>query len=253
MSIPKYKKIYDKIVQLILTNQWAVGSNMKSENELIKLFDVSRLTIRNVLSILENEGRISRSRGKATLILDRLLQNSKKSEIKDFSVTLNADYKLIEMQVVKNNFSKKFINSSSLYYIKRIRRLKNNEIYLISRAYIPIDIIGKISDSGNCFNINSIVTLNDGKYVENKKTSAAFRKILSLKEIENNVIEEVIDQTIDWIDKDSNPRAYGLEDYYYSGPLHNPREYTGMRLMVSIEELKSIPSVKQIDLSLIHI
>ena len=109
------------------------------------------------------------------------------------------------------------------------------------------DIIGKISDSGNCFNINSIVTLNDGKYVENKKTSAAFRKILSLKEIENNVIEEVIDQTIDWIDKDSNPRAYGLEDYYYSGPLHNPREYTGMRLMVSIEELKSIPSVKQID------
>ena len=68
-----------------------------------------------------------------------------------------------------------------------------------------------------------------------------------MKEIENNVIEEVIDQTIDWIDKDSNPRAYGLEDYYYSGPLHNPREYTGMRLMVSIEELKSIPSVKQID------
>ena len=129
MSIPKYKKIYDEIVQLILTNKWAVGSNMKSENELIEFFGVSRITIRNVLSILENEGRILRSRGKATLILDRLLQNSKKSEIKDFSVTLNADYKLIEMQVVKNNFSKKFINSSSLYYIKRIRRLKNNEIY----------------------------------------------------------------------------------------------------------------------------
>ena len=143
MSIPKYKKIYDEIIQLILTNKWAVGSSMKSENELIEFFGVSRITIRNVLSILENEGRILRSRGKATLILDRLLQNSKKSEIKDFSVTLNADYKLIEMQVVKNNFSKKFINSSSLYYIKRIRRLKNNEIYLISRAYIPIDIIGE--------------------------------------------------------------------------------------------------------------
>ena len=143
MSTPKYKKIYDKIVHLILTNQWAVGSNMKSENELIEFFGVSRITIRNVLSRLENEGRILRSRGKATLILDRLLQNSKNSEIKDYSVTLNADYKLIEVQVVKNNFNKKFINSSSLYYIKRIRRLKNNEIYLISRAYIPIDIIGE--------------------------------------------------------------------------------------------------------------
>ena len=109
------------------------------------------------------------------------------------------------------------------------------------------DIVGKISDYGNCFNINSIVTLNDSNYVENKNAAAAFRKILSLNEIDNNVIEEVIDQTIDWIDKDTNPRAYGLEDYYYSGPLHSPREYTGMRLMVSIDELKSIPAVKQID------
>ena len=109
------------------------------------------------------------------------------------------------------------------------------------------DIVGKISDYGNCFNINSIVTLNDSNYVENKNASAAFRKILSLNEIDKNIIEEVIDQTIDWIDKDANPRAYGLEDYYYSGPLHSPREYTGMRLMVSIDELKSIPAVKQID------
>jgi DNA-binding GntR family transcriptional regulator len=143
MNTPKYKKIHAKIVQLILTNQWAVGSNMKSENELIKLFGVSRLTIRNVLSILENEGRISRSRGKATIILDRLLQNSQETEIKDRSETLNADYKLLDVQIIKNSFVKKFTNTSSLYYINRIRRIKNNEVYLISRAYIPTDIIGK--------------------------------------------------------------------------------------------------------------
>ena len=142
MGTPKYKTIYDQIVKFILTNVWPVGSNMKSENELIKLFGVSRLTIRNVLNILENEGRIQRSRGKATLILDRLLQNNNRSEIKDFSVTLNADYKLIDVEVVKNNLIKKFKNSSSLYYIKRLRRLKNNELYLISRAYIPLEIIG---------------------------------------------------------------------------------------------------------------
>ena len=66
MDIPKYKKIYDRIVKLILTDEWPVGSNMKSENELIKMFRVSRITIRNVLNILENEERILRSRGKAT-------------------------------------------------------------------------------------------------------------------------------------------------------------------------------------------
>ena len=142
MGTPKYKIIYDQIVKFILSDVWPVGSKMKSENELIKLFGVSRLTIRNVLNMLENEGRIQRSRGKATLILDRLLRNNNHSEIKDFSVTLNADYKLIDVEVVKNNLMKKFKNSSSLYYIKRLRRLKNNELYLISRAYIPFEIIG---------------------------------------------------------------------------------------------------------------
>ena len=143
MNIPKYKKIYDQITKLILTNEWPVGSKMKSENELIQFFGVSRITIRNVLNILENEGRIFRSRGKATLILDKLLKNTVNSEIKDFSITLNADYKLLDVKLVKNNFKKKFKNSSTLYYIKRLRRLNNNEVYLISRAYIPIEIIGK--------------------------------------------------------------------------------------------------------------
>ena len=113
MGTPKYKIIYDQIVKFILTDVWPVGSNMKSENELIKLFGVSRLTIRNVLNILENEGRILRSRGKATLILDRLLQNNNRSEIKDFSVTLNADYKLIDVEIVKNNLIKKFNNGTN--------------------------------------------------------------------------------------------------------------------------------------------
>jgi len=126
--------------------------------------------------------------------------------------------------------------------------LKDNFYFNLNGA----DIIGKISDASNCLNINSIVIINEGEFVENENSIASIRKILSLNEVDNNVIEEIIDQTIDWIDYDSNPRAYGLEDYYYSGPLHNPKEYTGMRLMVSIDELKSIPAVKQIDWAIIQ-
>ena len=144
MNIPKYQLIYSEIINLILTNQWPVGSYMKSENELIQLFDVSRLTIRNVLSILENEGRIKRSRGKKTLILDRLLRNKKNSEIKDFSVTLNLDYYLLDFKIISNNQKNKFTSSLELYYIERVRRFQNKEIYLISRAYISKEIAGNI-------------------------------------------------------------------------------------------------------------
>ena len=147
MNTPKYQLIYFEIVNLILTNQWPVGSYMKSENELIQLFDVSRLTIRNVLSILENEGRIKKSRGKKTLILDRLLRNQTNSEIKDFSVTLNLDYYLLDFKIMSNNKKNKFTSSLELYYIERVRRFQNKEIYLISRAYISKEIVGNINKS----------------------------------------------------------------------------------------------------------
>ena len=147
MNTPKYQLIYSEIINLILTNQWPVGSLMKSENELIQLFDVSRLTIRNVLFMLETEGRIKRSRGKKTLILDRLLRNKTNSEIKDFSVTLNLDYYLLDFKIISNNQKNKFTSSLELYYIERARRFQNKEIYLLSRAYISREIAGNINKS----------------------------------------------------------------------------------------------------------
>ena len=108
-------------------------------------------------------------------------------------------------------------------------------------------IIGKITDSSSCFNINTLVKKSNSNYIENMNATAAFRKIMNLYEVDNNTIEEMIDQIIDWIDLDSNPRAYGLEDYFYSGPLNNPKEYSGMRLFFSINELKGIPAIRKVD------
>jgi type II secretory pathway component PulK len=108
-------------------------------------------------------------------------------------------------------------------------------------------IIGKITDSSSCFNINTLVKKSNSNYIENMNATAAFRKIMNLYEVDNNTIEEMIDQIIDWIDLDSNPRAYGLEDYFYSGPLNNPKEYSGMRLFFSINELKGIPATRKVD------
>ena len=227
MNIPKYKIIYDEIVKLILSNEWPVGSYMKSENELIKLFGVSRITIRNILNILENEGRILRSRGKATLILDRLLQNNQKSEIKDFSVTLNADYKLIDIEVVKNNFSKKFKNSSSLYYITRLRRLKNNEIYLISRAYIPIEIVGKDLNK-NIFKDKNLLNVLINKFdikitkseqevsavILNKDDSALFKTTPGSPAILNTWYLHDTSNKLVLIDQELTVRPLKVENYY---------------------------------------
>ena len=145
MIIPKYKYIYDEIRKNILTSKWPVGSSMKSENELIEIFKVSRITIRNVLSMLENEGRIKRSRGKKTLILNRLLRNKANSAIKNFSANVKDSYSLQEFIVISNNQKNFFYRSPSLYYVERILRLKDENTYLISKAYISKNIAGIIT------------------------------------------------------------------------------------------------------------
>tara|TARA_B100000902_G_scaffold228576_1_gene216995 strand:- start:1605 stop:2573 length:969 start_codon:yes stop_codon:yes gene_type:complete len=172
---------------------------------------------------------------------NKYLVSLKRAQYIEFqSLSLNAFRNVEAMSLNKIDKFSRF-NSSNL--------TKENPL-LTDEIYFEINgatIVGSIDDASNCFNINSLVRAGKDDYQENKKSMNAFRELMYLAEIDNNVAEEIIDQIIDWVDKNSNPRAYGLEDYYYSGPLHNPREFSGGRLLIDIEELKSIPSVRLVD------
>ena len=172
---------------------------------------------------------------------NKYLLSLKRSQYIDFqSLSLNS-FRNIE------SLSYRIIDDEYRFNSKKLSKnnpIINNQIYF---NFDNTEIIGNISDASNCFNINSMVFAKDGNYLENTQTTYAFRRLMNSYDIEDNLIEEIIDQIIDWIDRDSNPRAYGLEDYYYSGPLHNPREYSGMRLFISIDELKSIPAIKNVE------
>ena len=172
---------------------------------------------------------------------NKYLVSLKRAQYIEFqSLSLNAFRNVEAMSLNKIDKFSRF-NSSNL---TKVNPLLTDELYFeINGA----TIVGSIHDASNCFNINSLVRAGKEDYQENKKSMNVFRELMYLTEVDNNVAEEIIDQIIDWIDKNSNPRAYGLEDYYYSGPLHNPREFSGSRLLIDIEELKSIPSVRLVD------
>ena len=172
---------------------------------------------------------------------NKYLVSLKRAQYIEFqSLSLNAFRNVEAISLNKIDKFSRF-NSSNL--------TKENPL-LTDEIYFEINgatIVGSIDDASNCFNINSLVRAGKEDYQENKKSMNAFRELMYLAEVDNNVAEEIIDQIIDWVDKNTNPRAYGLEDYYYSGPLHNPREFSGGRLLIDIEELKSIPSVRLVD------
>ena len=172
---------------------------------------------------------------------NKYLVSLKRAQYIEFqSLSLNAFRNVEAMSLNKIDKFSRF-NSSNL--------TKENPL-LTDEIYFEINgatIVGSIDDATNCFNINSLVRADKEDFQENQKSMNVFRELMYLREVDNNLAEEIIDQIIDWIDKNSNPRAYGLEDYYYSGPLHNPREFSGGRLLIDIEELKSIPSVRLVD------
>ena len=123
-------------------------------------------------------------------------------------------------------------------YLPRNHPLLNNSFtYDANPGFVKTSV----KDISNCININSIVSLRNNQYEDNEENINRLKKYFMLKEIEEIYIDEFIDQVIDWIDKDSDPRANGVEDYYYTGPLTNPKHYSGMRFFYDLSELKPLP------------
>ncbi|WP_028044512.1 GntR family transcriptional regulator [Candidatus Stoquefichus massiliensis] len=65
-SMPLYLQLKNTIKGLIDSGEIQKGEKIPSENELCKKYDVSRITVRNALADLENEGYLIKKQGKGT-------------------------------------------------------------------------------------------------------------------------------------------------------------------------------------------
>lgn len=68
---PKYRQIYDRLRQGIVTGTYAAGTKLPSENELVQQFLASRPTVGRALAELASEGWIVRRAGSGTYVSDR--------------------------------------------------------------------------------------------------------------------------------------------------------------------------------------
>lgn len=128
-NMPLYIQIKDDIYKKIETGEYA--DILPSEKELMKLYEVSRVTLRGALKLLEDEGIISRKAGFGTKI------NRQMSELKNFTTVKSFTNEMKEngaattqtfsssMSIVfdDNKMSDVFSISpnSKLYNLKRIR------------------------------------------------------------------------------------------------------------------------------------
>lgn len=65
---PKYRMIFECLRQAILEGEYAQGTRMPSENDLVRRFEVSRMTIVKALAELERLGLVDRRAGSGTYV-----------------------------------------------------------------------------------------------------------------------------------------------------------------------------------------
>jgi GntR family histidine utilization transcriptional repressor len=68
---PLYQQIKDNILTRIRENEWHSGQQIPSENELVEILGVSRMTVHRALRELTQEGVLQRVHGRGTYVAER--------------------------------------------------------------------------------------------------------------------------------------------------------------------------------------
>lgn len=147
----KYRQIYSDIKKNILTNHYRAGALLPTQEFFSKKYDVSRITLKKALELLEKEGLIFSKQGSGTYVRkqigdpsDELLpldlpigtththrDQEIKSKILHFSARLPNEEEQINLSINSNE---------PVYEYKRVRII-NNKIYSFEHTIMPVSIV----------------------------------------------------------------------------------------------------------------
>lgn len=139
-----YLQLYDILKKKIETNEWQIGSQIPTEDELGKVFNVSRSTVRNAVIELVREGYLKRQQGKGTFICknigsDGIAMLTRIQEVffeKGLQFTTKVLARTVMMPADDLDVKLNIPKDRHIIYIKQLR-LIGVEPVLIQEAYIP--------------------------------------------------------------------------------------------------------------------
>lgn len=102
-------------------------------------------------------------------------------------------------------------------------------------------ITASLTDGGNCFNINSLVTQQEDILTARPEGLAQFSRLMAMLGILDGDAADIAESVADWIDSDTMASPRGAEDQYY---LQQEKPYrTANALIVDVSELRTIKGV----------
>ncbi len=145
--VPLWEQLDEVLRRNIQNNTWQPGDAIPSENELSKIYGLSRMTTRSTITRMVQEGLLYRVPGKGTFVSEQKLTAT---PLAFAGIREQLDKKgiLTTTEVVKNtkvkppkNIANKLSLSENedVYVIERIRRLKG-KFLSFHRAYLRVDM-----------------------------------------------------------------------------------------------------------------
>ncbi|GAB6168939.1 GntR family transcriptional regulator [Clostridium carnis] len=214
--IPVYYQLKNDLIAKISQGLWKAGECIASERELCEIYGVSRMTIRQAIGELVQEGILLRIKGKGTFVCE---QTFKQQDMMSFTEIIKQTGKDLKSEVVEfckistpENLAETF-SLDELYKIKR-KRIVDGECVALETVFIPVDYCGYIDEEmlkGSLFRI-----LDEFGYVVEHSQSSIAAVIMNdeLKDIfnvENEVpMLKIISKTFD-----KNNKLIFLEEAIY--------------------------------------
>ncbi|MGL5380176.1 GntR family transcriptional regulator [Clostridium sp.] len=145
--IPVYYQLKNDLTKKIAEGVWGQGECIASERELCEIYEVSRMTIRQAIGELVQEGILLRVKGKGTFVCD---QTVKQQDMMSFTEIIKQTGRKLETEVIEfeiidtpENLMETF-QLNKLYKINR-KRIVDGECIAIEKVCIPVDYCGNLN------------------------------------------------------------------------------------------------------------
>ncbi len=144
---PLYQQLEEILKNKIESGNLAPHDMIPSENEIRKEFDLSRTTVRNVITQLVNEGLLYRVPGKGTFVAEPKI-STQPITLKGIREQLEemgyeTDTEVVAKKIIKppKNVAEKLHISEAdeVYFLERVR-YANDESLSLHRSYIPVKL-----------------------------------------------------------------------------------------------------------------
>lgn len=152
MKVPVYIQIHNEIRKEIEAGKWAVGERIPSERQLSQDFDVSRMTLRQAIQTLVDEGILQRQVGSGTYVASSKVQEKMSGTTSFTEITESQgkkpSSKTVSYHVADPSISEieklKLKNGDQVLRMERIRYADKQPI-CFEVATIPIDIVNSLN------------------------------------------------------------------------------------------------------------